>query len=232
MWPLGSSNCGCYTQGRNVRNAYRCPKAINAYDGLLSSAQFQQDPTLELHIIESQNRCDSWLEDNFNSNLFGNRPPIGYVRTSEIMTDVFEPEYEQPLSTVTIAALDDLGVYPQLDYSQADPWPVPSARRRNIRHLDENAEAMIANVTHLLKPSMYFDLTDSVKIIEGIDMLSNDNDNHKEEANIIKTTNSPENITVDSNSSSAPAGSSFIFQVSTYIMIVGIVMLIIYEALQ
>ena len=181
MWPLGSTECGCYVDPNDntVQNRYRCSKANEQYKDLIS--QFIQDPPLELHIIPNQDRCDTWNETSFDSDLFGMTPPVGYMRTSEIMTNVFEPNVEQPLTVVTIAALDDMSIYPALDYTKADPWPVPyeKRRRRSLVPLDSNDpnesnnnnstvntdNDNVATSNLGITPSKYFDISDAIEIL-------------------------------------------------------------------
>jgi hypothetical protein len=48
------------------------------------------------------------------------------------MTGWFEANKGQPISRVTVGALDDLGVF-TLDYSQADDWPYIGVGRRRAQ---------------------------------------------------------------------------------------------------
>lgn len=151
MWPLRSTSCGCTSGGNpSTRSRYKCTKATEQYTNLVSS-QFPNDP-IDLQLYKHPNGvCDSWNDSTFDSNLFGLTPPVEYVRTSEIMTTVFEKGVEQPLSAVTIGALDDLNVYPLVDYSKADAWPELSVRRR-----------LGGKPSCVLKPDKDFDIGDVV----------------------------------------------------------------------
>ena len=63
-------------------------------------------------------KCKHWDEDSF-----------AIDGSSELMTGGFEAGLYQPISRMTVAALDDLGVYGPLNYAAADPYP---ATRRKL----------------------------------------------------------------------------------------------------
>ena len=63
-------------------------------------------------------KCKHWDEDSF-----------AVAGSSELMTGGFEAGLYQPISRMTVAALDDLGVYGPLNYDAADPYP---ATRRKL----------------------------------------------------------------------------------------------------
>mmetsp|Transcript_15 Transcript_15/g.25 ORF Transcript_15/g.25 Transcript_15/m.25 type:complete len:132 (+) Transcript_15:1290-1685(+) len=64
--------------------------------------------------------CAHWEENTFRT-----------ATSSELMTGFFEADLYQPISKVTVGALDDLGVF-ELDYSQADEWPTPAGGARRL----------------------------------------------------------------------------------------------------
>ena len=85
---------------------YSCPLANAEYEQLVSG-----NP-LKLENSGGQGTaCGHWEEGSFQTS-----------QSSELMTGFFEPFLLQPLSLVTVAALDDLGAY-QVDYCGADVWP-------------------------------------------------------------------------------------------------------------
>ena len=61
-------------------------------------------------------RCSHWEEDSFPKS----------TGSSELMTGFFEANVAQPISKVSIASLDDIFDAYIVDYSQADPYPVPA----------------------------------------------------------------------------------------------------------
>lgn len=62
------------------------------------------------------NKCGHWEEDSFPKT----------TGSSELMTGYFEANVAQPISKVSIASFDDIFDEYIVDYSQADPYPVPA----------------------------------------------------------------------------------------------------------
>ena len=85
---------------------YQCTKANNEYAALRPGAG-----TL---LLENEGgsgtACAHWEEDSFN---------VG--GTSELMTGYFEAFRRQPITRVTVAALDDIGTY-TVNYAAADSY--------------------------------------------------------------------------------------------------------------
>jgi len=88
-------------------STYQCPRAQYEYKRYVSSLDgtASANQSLQLSLPE----CGHWDESNFNSKS-----------SSELMTPVFEKGKYQPLSRVTVAALEDLGY--TVNFGAADPW--------------------------------------------------------------------------------------------------------------
>jgi len=69
-------------------------------------------------------QCAHWDERSF---------PAVRTGSSELMTPDFRADYPQPLSRVTIAALDEAASDYVVDYSAADPYPFPRDTRTDVR---------------------------------------------------------------------------------------------------
>jgi len=94
--------------------SYTCPKALAEYAALGLGPN-----TLRLENDGGGGtKCKHWDEDSF-----------AVAGSSELMTGGFEAGLYQPISRMTVAALDDLGVYGPLNYDAADPYP---ATRRKL----------------------------------------------------------------------------------------------------
>ena len=114
---------GSYGNFQLNDDAYRCVNAQRQYLelGLLPTVNWGQ-PLLVNHEGELGNVCAHWAEQSFR------------VRgvSSELMTPFFEAGVAQPLSTVTIGALEDIGY--EVNYDAADDFPnealIPDERRR------------------------------------------------------------------------------------------------------
>ena len=93
--------------------SYTCPKALAEYNalGLENTLRLENDGG-------GGAKCKHWDEDSF-----------AIDGSSELMTGGFEAGLYQPISRMTVAALDDLGVYGPLNYAAADPYP---ATRRKL----------------------------------------------------------------------------------------------------
>ena len=99
---------------RRARARYTCPKALAEYAALGLGPN-----TLRLENDGGGGtKCKHWDEDSF-----------AVAGSSELMTGGFEAGLYQPISRMTVAALDDLGVYGPLNYDAADPYP---ATRRKL----------------------------------------------------------------------------------------------------
>jgi len=85
---------------------YACPLANAEYEVLMSGTPLELENSGGIGTA-----CGHWEEDSFLMDS-----------SSEIMTGFFEEFLFQPLSLVTVAALDDLEVY-EVDYCGADIWP-------------------------------------------------------------------------------------------------------------
>ena len=100
------------------QSGYSCPLANAEYEQLVPGALLQLE-----NEGGSGTACGHWEEDSFAS-----------AESSELMTGYFEADLFQPLSLVTVAALDDLGVY-EVDYCGADVWPASTITRQKFEVL-------------------------------------------------------------------------------------------------
>ena len=97
-------NFSCNSDNPNVQAEYSCPLAGSEYQAIATGD------------LELENRggmgtaCGHWEEDNFRTR-----------ESSEVMTGFFEADLFQPLSSVTIAGLQDIGY--TVDFCGADIWP-------------------------------------------------------------------------------------------------------------
>ena len=100
----GRCNDACDSTDPGSRGSYTCPLA-NAEFGAWAPGSLQ---------LENQGgmgtACGHWEEDVFRTQ-----------ESSELMTGFFEADLLQPVSRVTVAALDDLGY--EVDFCGADIWP-------------------------------------------------------------------------------------------------------------
>jgi len=86
------------------------------------------------------------------------------------MTGYFESNKYQPISRVSIAALDDLGVY-TVDYDAADAWPYTGSRRRlgaeNGRGVGNGRSWKVLQTKASFRlPDLMLDLTDPVELVD------------------------------------------------------------------
>jgi len=106
---VGTNGCadGCKPNNPSQFVAYQCSKATDEY------ALLNPGKTL---FVENDGgagtACVHWEEESFKES-----------ESSELMTGTFEKNLYQPLSLVTVAALDDIGGY-TVDYCGADYWPM------------------------------------------------------------------------------------------------------------
>lgn len=110
---FGGSSCSNNCRGTGD-TSYTCLKAGEEYAALGLSTNL----TLE-NGGGGGTSCAHWEEDSFKA-----------VGSSELMTGFFEANLYQPISRVTVAALDDRGVYGAVNYDAADPYP---ATRRKLK---------------------------------------------------------------------------------------------------
>jgi len=95
---------------------YKCLKAKREFAALRGD-----DVPLQLENTGGEGTaCYHWKQDIFRTD-----------ESSEIMTGIFESDKGQPISRVSVAALDDIGVFEGIDYSQADVWPYTSESSDN-----------------------------------------------------------------------------------------------------
>jgi hypothetical protein len=107
LW--GDCNAAFLCANSGIFN-YPCPLAQQEYQNLFPSG------TLKLENDGGDGtRCGHWEEDNFPKITTG---------SSELMTGYFEAGIGQPITRVTLAALDESFSDYQIDYSQADPYPI------------------------------------------------------------------------------------------------------------
>ena len=134
-------------------DAYRCVHAQQAYYDLgLRRTERRGVPLLVNHDGSLGNVCSHWAEWSFR---------VKGV-SSELMTPFFESGIAQPLSTVTIGALEDIGY--KVNYSAADDFPnralLPSHQRRR---LDNHGTHSPMTPDHSFDLSRLMDHTQDVK---------------------------------------------------------------------
>ena len=117
------------------QSGYSCPLANAEYEQLVPGALLQ---------LENEGgtgtACSHWEEDSFAS-----------AESSELMTGYFEADLFQPLSLVTVAALDDLGVY-EVDYCGADVWPATAQTQQKFQVLSTSHSMDMDNMMLRLAP--------------------------------------------------------------------------------
>ena len=113
----------CDTEAPREQSVYSCPVASNEYSQITRG--LGEDLELEKQ-GGMGTACGHWEEDIFRTQS-----------SSEVMTGFFEANLFQPLSSVTVAALEDIGY--EVDYCGADIWPATFRRNdqtiRNIQGL-------------------------------------------------------------------------------------------------
>ena len=119
-----SQSCNPTTQSRFINSPYTCPLARDEYIALFPTV------TSSSLVLENDGgqgtACGHWEEDSFRT-----------LESSELMTGLFEANLFQPLSLVTVAALDDLGGY-QVDYCGADIWPATETTQKRFEIFRSN----------------------------------------------------------------------------------------------
>lgn len=109
-----ASRCGNQLSDLTVFYDYECTKASMEYELLVPGGTLRLENNGGGGTV-----CSHFEESNFNT-----------ATSSELMTGWFEANLGQPISRVTVAALDDLNSYGRLNYNAADPWPAPASGRR------------------------------------------------------------------------------------------------------
>lgn len=98
----------------------------NDYQGSRAKAEYQK--IYPNKILKLDSLCAHWAEDAFDQ----------ASGSSELMTPSFEKDIAQPITRVTIAALDDAFTDYVVDYDAADPFPFTNAAPD--AYVDGNAE--------------------------------------------------------------------------------------------
>mmetsp|Transcript_16220 Transcript_16220/g.50316 ORF Transcript_16220/g.50316 Transcript_16220/m.50316 type:complete len:548 (-) Transcript_16220:105-1748(-) len=137
---VGRDACQANPRGANI--AYTCPNAQREYATLYPGTQLTVEPN-----GGPGTACAHWNEAAFATGT-----------ASELMTGTFERGLWQPISRVTVAALDDLGVYGSLDYDAADSYPYDNDRR-----LSEGDDSVY-------RPTRAFTIEDAMQDVESVDV--------------------------------------------------------------
>jgi len=136
----------CTTGNYNYGWDSGCTKASTEYMSL----------GLNLGALEVENdggggtTCSHWEEDSFPKS----------TGSSELMTGFFESNILQPITRVTIAALEEAHSDYVVDYSQADPYPIPSPMRSLV--LDESGMKNGEYTRKVYKPDTTFTIEDKM----------------------------------------------------------------------
>lgn len=148
-WDLNcATNCEIYDEEADELyvgdDAYRCPHASFEFYDLGLKTYYEQGIPLSLATQGGAGSiCGHWSEASFNM-----------TNANELMTPFFDADVINPLSTVTVGALEDLGY--EVDYHAADSFPkdaiVDGHRRR--RRLQEESDSGTG-----VKTTNTFDLT-------------------------------------------------------------------------
>ena len=118
--------------GSLEQSGYSCPLANAAYERLVPNTLLKLE-----NVGGGGTACGHWEENSFAS-----------TSSSELMTGFFEENLFQPLSLVTVAALDDLGAY-QVDYCGADIWP---AETSTLQKFDVMWTSVTIEMDTVMKP--------------------------------------------------------------------------------
>lgn len=110
----GRCNDACDSSNPRARSAYSCPLAAAEYEVWAPGSLLLENSG------GMGTACGHWEEDVFRTQ-----------ESSEVMTGFFEANLFQPLSSVTVAGLEDLGY--EVDYCGADVWP---ANAETIKRFD------------------------------------------------------------------------------------------------
>ena len=137
---LGLANLGhtkCYSP---------CSNAIYGWNSGCVGASEEYD-ALGLNIgplLVDLASCGHWSEKSFPKDL----------GSSELMTPIFEPDLPQPLSRVSIAALEEATFDYVVDYSSADPYP----------YITESSKDGGSEASKVLTPTSKFTLEGIVRL--------------------------------------------------------------------
>ena len=119
---VGSMNtlkCGNLCN-QNVTDMYKCGKAKTKFYYLF-------DETEALHLSSATGTCGHWTENSFKSKY-----------KSKLMTSYFDPNKRNPLSTVSVAFLTNLGY--EVNINAADPWLINKVEEQEYGQLNEEGE--------------------------------------------------------------------------------------------
>lgn len=131
----GRCTRACDTQNPSLQADYVCPMASREY----------QQISVGLQGLELENNggmgtaCGHWEEDGFRTST-----------SSEVMTGFFEADLFQPLSSVTVAGLADLGY--EVDYCGADIWPATEDTIKRFEIYKTRRETRMAGQMDRLSP--------------------------------------------------------------------------------
>jgi hypothetical protein len=104
----GACSTACNPENSREQGRYECPLASRLYEEMAATAT-------DALFLENRGgigtACGHWEEDSFQTGV-----------SSEVMTGFFEANMFQPVSKVTVAALQEMGGY-EVDYCGADVWP-------------------------------------------------------------------------------------------------------------
>jgi len=138
--PIWKKVCGndCY----NGDTEYKCNNASKEFKRIVNPYE-----TLRLQPYV----CMHWAEDNF-----------GYF-SDELMTPIFDEDMYQPISRVTVGALEDVGY--KVNYAAADPY---QSRNNYTSNIDD---MLYASVKSMHIPETSFILDDSKIIRPDVHIL-------------------------------------------------------------
>lgn len=120
----------CNPNNSRQQGIYECPLARQIYNEWAPGTLFLENRG------GMGTACGHWEEDSFRTR-----------ESSEVMTGFFEANLFQPISRVTVAALEEIGGY-EVDYCGADIWPadVSTVKRYEIYVTQSNM-----NVTTMMR---------------------------------------------------------------------------------
>lgn len=144
------SNNGDYTLDDD---AYRCSSAQTEYYNLGLKAAASGAHLLVNHQGSLGNVCGHWAESSFTVNGV----------SSELMTPFFEEGIAQPLSTVSIGALEDIGYTVNMD--AADEFPDAALEETNRRLFQTGHVPIAPDHTFDLAVLMDHSLDDDVRVM-------------------------------------------------------------------
>ena len=137
------------------QSEYSCPLANAAYGLLVPGTVLKLE-----NFGGSGTACGHWDEDSFAT-----------TTSSELMTGYFEESLFQPLSLVTVAALDDLGVY-QVDYCAADIWPADSSTLQRFEVMSTSVNMEMDKVMKSMPPVTMMNSSGNIVETDGSQAVS------------------------------------------------------------